>query len=113
MGVISFHLIQLLLPENSEKELCFDLDQFQALKDNALSIAVELSQTKNAAVKSMTDLEVGWNTPAGKSFFAELDRDWIPAVDKLIESMQVFADMMEDLKSIFQTVQDGADSIKF
>lgn len=102
----------LALRPNSEKELSFNVETFQQIKADAENTANEINELKVGILNSIDNLRSGWKTPAGAYFFEHIDTEWTTDLDKYVQILRIFEDVMDSLIEIFTDVETNIEALK-
>lgn len=93
-------------PNNSDKELSFDVDDFSKIATQAETSKSDLLKQRDDAVRSIEELRKNWNTPGGRKFFESLDSDWAADVQKYVKTMDAFIDVMDEVITCFREIEE-------
>lgn len=105
--------IVLLLSENhSETELAFDIEQFETIKSEAETTRTDIQSMATTLRDTIDQLRNDWKTPAGTEFFKNLDTEWEDQVNKYVQTMEVFIELMDNLITAFTAIQEEAEAIR-
>ena len=94
------------------KELKYDIEEIDNMKNKLETMASELQECKRNVNKSLTNLKVGWKTPAGKKFFEDVDIKWRDETDKYIKTINAVKELLEEASMHYETVSDTINNLK-
>lgn len=95
------------------KELKYDIDAINAMKDTLAKARDSLETCKNNVNTSLEKLKTDWNTAAGKQFFKEVDTDWGDEVKRYKKVLETVEGLLEEASTQYQKVTEKVEELKF
>lgn len=93
-------------------KLKFDLDSLSRFEKSIDNCITELSDINAQVQEQMAKLQLDWQTPRGRQFFAEEKTDWTEQVENYISILKTLKEMIQYAQVEYGNVKATAEGIQ-
>lgn len=97
---------------DERNQLKFDTDALSALAAAIESAISDIEEQHRKVEENIASLKVGWNTPAGKSFFEKVDTNWSPEVKNFTDILETLRTMVYNAVNEYADLKEEAEKLK-
>lgn len=92
-------------------KLEFDLDELRNMRDELRKKKDRFEDARKKLPKELSGLKKDWDTPAGRTFFREMDDDWSKQVKQYIRIVEAVLELLDGAIREYEPLQESADSL--
>lgn len=93
-------------------DIIYDIEKIETAKNAIDDLINTLNNDNNALERALNNLQTGWQTDAGQTFFEDHQDTWSKYVEKYVKKLTGVSDMLQKAISHYENIGNEVENLK-